>query len=314
MKLTQGTVIVFLAAAAAFTITGCGKEASTDANAAASDAVSEESSTEESSTEGSSAEESSDEVKEIVIGIGSTYNPFCYLDEDGNQQGWDYEVLKRVDELLPQYSFTYEATEFSNILVGLDADKYDIAVHHYGYNEERNKNYLYAKVANWPGTGYVIAAIPGQDYKTEADLQGHTSRVSSTSNVSFLLETYNESLGEGEEPIELVYDDADGEVLWNNIYTGVYDSYIVDEFTFDTYNAAYGGILEKYGKDLLQDIEGYGTRTGTYFIYNYGDEELQTAIDEALDQLIQDGTLAELSTEVFGTDYITDNIDRLYAE
>lgn len=253
------------------------------------------------------------EVREILIGIGSSYNPFCYLDENEELQGYDYWVTQEIQKKLPQYKFVYEATEFSNILVGLDADKYDIAVHHYGWNAERDSKYLYAQVANWGGTGYVIAAAPGLDIQSEDDLRGLSVQCSATNNTSYLLEQYNEGLPE-EEQIQIVYDDASGEVLWNNIANGVYDATIVDEFSFDQANPKYGNILEKYGNDVLGDVaraEQDIIKTGTYFIYNYGDEQLRDDIDAALYELIEDGTLASLSEQHLGRDYITENVDKL---
>lgn len=252
------------------------------------------------------------EVKEITIGIGNSYNPFCYLDEDGNLAGYDYEVAKAIDELLPQYEFKYEPTEFANILVGLDSDTYDIAVHHYAWNADRIKKYLYAEVPDWPGTGYVIAALPDLDIKDVSDLQGLSVEVGATSNAAYLLENYNKTLSD-DKKINLIYDTATGEQQWNNILSGIVDATVMDEFTFDQYYAAFGGKLQKYGENVLQDIEGYGS-VATYFIYNYGDEELQQAIDGATQQLIDDGTLAKISKKIFNKDYVTDGFAELAKE
>lgn len=305
-KVMKKLTAVLLSGAMTLGIAGCSEPEEPSAPAV-SNLESSAGSSDESTTGGDT------EVRQILIGIGSSYNPFCYLDENEELQGFDYRVTQAIQERLPQYEFVYEPTEFSNILVGLDTDKYDIAVHHYGWNAERDANYLYAQVADWGGTGYVIAAAPGLDIQDENDLKGLYVQCSPTNNVSYLLEQFNEGLPE-EEQIHIVYDEASGEVLWNNIANGLYDATIVDEFSFDQANPKYGNILEKYGDDVLGDIarsEQDIIRTGTYFIYNYGDEQLRDDIDAVLYELIQDGTLAQISIEVFGVDYITENVDKL---
>lgn len=263
----------------------------------------------EESTVASSESDYKGEVKEIKVGIGNSFKPFCYLDENSKEAGFDYEVIKAVDDLLPQYKFTYEPTEFANILVGLDSKTYDIAVHHYGWNSARAAKYLYAKVPDFPGTGYVIEAKPGRNFKTEADLQGLTVEVGVSSNVAYLLENYNKTLP-SDKQVKLVYDTATAEQGWSNIVNGVYDAAIPDEFTFDQNSKAFGNNLTKYGQNILQSVNGAGTDVGTYFIYNYGSEELQAAVDGALQQLIDNGSIAKISTKILGKDYVTDGFNK----
>ncbi len=69
------------------------------------------------------------EVKTIRVGTGNSYNPACYLDDNGEIAGYDYEVLKAVDELLPQYKFEYQTFDFQNVLLSLDSGKIDLAAH-----------------------------------------------------------------------------------------------------------------------------------------------------------------------------------------
>ena len=62
-----------------------------------------------------------DGVTKIIVGTGNAYEPYCYLDENGNLAGYEYEVLKAVDELLPQYEFEYQTSDFTNVAISLDA-------------------------------------------------------------------------------------------------------------------------------------------------------------------------------------------------
>lgn len=237
--------------------------------------------------------------KKIVVGIGSTYNPFCYLDENGKQAGYDYEVLKAVDELLPQYEFDYEATEFKNILVGMDAGKYDIAAHHYAINEERKAKYLYSTVPNFYYGGYVFAAKKGRtDIKSLDDLQGKKVWVSSTSNVAYYLEDYNTK--HTDSKIDIIYSDETYDQIIQKIDNGSYDGLAIQGYDVDVYNKAYGNKLEAVIDNILNQNK---EDTGTYYIFRKGSEELQKAVDGALTQLRDSGKLSELSVKILGADY-----------
>ena len=63
------------------------------------------------------------DVKKIIVGTGHAYEPYCYLDENGNLAGYEYEVLKAVNELLPQYEFTYETFDFANQRIFVDFER-----------------------------------------------------------------------------------------------------------------------------------------------------------------------------------------------
>ena len=53
--------------------------------------------------------------------------PYTYVDDEGNFTGYDFEVLKLIDEKLEQYEFNYTALEQDALLVGLQSGKYDLA-------------------------------------------------------------------------------------------------------------------------------------------------------------------------------------------
>lgn len=252
------------------------------------------------SAESTTTERTVTDAKTIKIGIGNSFNPMCYVDEDGNLQGYDYETLKKIDELLPQYEFEYEPTEFKNILVGLDTDNYDIAVHHYGWNEERAKKYLYGEVGNFDYGGYTFRAAKGSSIVigSEEDLGGLKIAVSTSSNVAYLTEKFNTD--HPDNPITIIYDDGTTEQHLASLNSGIYDGLLSTSFNDSLDKAAYGDIFDVTGSGLFYDYE---KRNGCYFIYNYGDEQLKQDIDAAQQELLDSGWQKELSEKILGTDY-----------
>ena len=42
-------------------------------------------------------------VQKIIVGTGNGYEPYCYLDENGELAGYEYGVLKEVDKLVDRW-------------------------------------------------------------------------------------------------------------------------------------------------------------------------------------------------------------------
>ncbi len=237
-----------------------------------------------------------EEVRTVRIGIGNAYNPFCYLNEDEELTGYEYEVLKKVDELLPQYEFAYEPTEFANILVGIDTGSYDMGVHGFGFNEDRASKYLYSEVPSVTTGGYVILSSEGKDFETLEDLAGKKIQVKTGSNVSNMLEKYNEE--NPDKAVEIVYEDSENEQIVSNLVNGVYDAYINEKIDADQWVKQFEG-LQEYGANIFGDQAD----AGCYYLYNKEEEQLQKDISEALQQLHDEGVTGEISVEYLGEDY-----------
>ncbi|MGG5317065.1 transporter substrate-binding domain-containing protein [Enterococcus sp. AZ072] len=248
------------------------------------------------SATGDSDAASADDVRVVKIGIGNAYNPFCYLDENEELAGYEYEVLKLVDEKLPQYKFSYEPTEFSNILVGLDTGTYDMGVHGFGWNEDRAKKYLYSETPSVTTGGYVILGAEGKNFKTLDDLAGKKVQVKTGGNVSNLLETYNKE--NPKKAVEIVYEDSENEQIVSNLTNGVYDAYINEKIDADQWVKQFDG-LEQYGSNIFGDKAD----SGCYYLYNKDDEQLEKDVSAALKELHEEGKTGKLSTEYLGEDY-----------
>lgn len=54
--------------------------------------------------------------------------PISYIDDNGNPTGYDVEVMKLVDELLPDYQFEYVGTTSDDLLIGVEQGKYQVGV------------------------------------------------------------------------------------------------------------------------------------------------------------------------------------------
>ena len=238
-----------------------------------------------------------DGAKTVVVGIGNGYEPYCYLDKEGNLAGYDYEVLKAVNKLLPQYKFEYQTYDFKNVLLSLDAGKIDLAAHQYEKNEEREKKYLFGKESYTTYTTYITIANDNNTIHSLEDLQGKRVQVSTGSNSAYLMEKYNEE--HKDHPINLIYTDGSTEEeIVTAIKNHVWDATIMTKRDAAKRNQTFGKgeiILKQVGKPIAT--------SQTYFIFNKDNTELQEAVDGALKQLKDSGKLAEISRSILGDNY-----------
>ncbi|MGY8607962.1 transporter substrate-binding domain-containing protein [Bacillus altitudinis] len=235
------------------------------------------------------------DAKEIVIGTGNAYQPFVYLDENGKLTGYEKAVLDEVDQLLPQYKFKYESFEFKNILPALDAGKVNLAAHQYEINDERQKKYLFGKVGYTDYTSYVVVnKASGHDFQSLDDLAGHKVHTSTGSNFAYLLEQYN---AKHDRKIDIVYGDGGNEILVKNLQNGTVDAALLTKYDVNKLNKQFNANLVTSGKPV--------NVSKTYYLYQKNNTKLQKDIDQALQKLIDNGKLAELSKKILGGDFTT---------
>ncbi|UXC32210.1 MULTISPECIES: transporter substrate-binding domain-containing protein [Bacillus] len=235
------------------------------------------------------------DAKEIIVGTGNAYQPFVYLDENGKLTGYEKAVLVEVDQLLPQYKFKYESFEFKNILPALDAGKVDLAAHQYEINDERQKKYLFGKVGYTDYTSYVVVdKASGHDFQSLDDLAGHKVHTSTGSNFAYLLEQYNKK---HDRKIDIVYGDGGNEILVKNLQNGTVDAALLTKYDVNKLNKQFNANLVTSGKPV--------NVSKTYYLYQKNNTKLQKDIDQALQKLIDNGKLAELSKKILGGDFTT---------
>lgn len=239
---------------------------------------------------GTSAE--SGEVKKIVVGLGNAWAPCDYLDENGNPAGYEYEVLKAVDELLPEYEFEFQPMDFNNILISLDEGKIDLASHTFTLNEERAAKYGYTEESHYQNVVYIVVSKDNTDIHSVDDLQGKNVFASTGEASAEFLEEYNKE--HPDNPINLKYEAFTMEQVVAEISNGTMDAWYCNQGYLDDLNAGYGDKL-KAAEEPLYSVD-------SIFYLDKDNTELKEALDGAIKKLREDGTLKKLSEETIGYD------------
>lgn len=134
MKNIKRLLALSLAGALAVGMTACGNSDSGNSNAA-----SQNSAEKEASADSDAVYRTLDEIKEsgtINIGVFSDKNPFGYVDENGEYQGYDAYFAERIGEDLG-VDINYVSTEAANRIEYLQTGKVDIILANFTVTEER---------------------------------------------------------------------------------------------------------------------------------------------------------------------------------
>lgn len=247
---------------------------------------------------GSQKEATADNPRKVVIGTGTQFKPYCYLDEKGNLAGYELEVLKEIDNRLPQYEFDFETFDFKNILLSLGDGKIDIGAHQFEKNPDREAKYLFGTESYTTFILRIAVAKDNTTINTIDDLQGKTVEVGEGGNDAWVLEEYNKK--HTDNPIKLKYvanQDAVSEI--QELEDGRIDAVISIKRIIDSWNKTYGDKVKTVGDPIAS--------SSTYYIYRKDDTKLQQDIDGVLKEMKADGTLAKISIDVLGGDYTTND-------
>lgn len=235
-----------------------------------------------------------EDVQKIVVGTGTQFPNICFIDEDGNLNGYDIEMVKAIDEKLPEYEFEFQTMDFPNLLVSLETDKIDFVAHQMEVTEEREEKYLFNKE---PYNVFPLKVTVHQDnneIQSIEDLKGKKVGATPTSSSAVLLEKYN---SEHDLGAEIVYSQSSVDSN-QQLKTGRIDAIVSTPFAVDFVNEQ---------SDAQQKVVGDALSSSkVFFLFNKDETALADRIDEALVELKEEGVVSELSLKWLGADYSVD--------
>ncbi|GAT73861.1 amino acid ABC transporter substrate-binding protein [Microbacterium hydrocarbonoxydans] len=221
----------------------------------------------------------------LTVATEGTYRPFSFHGDGGTGEltGFDVEIIQAVAEKL-DLEVEFQETQWDAIFAGLDAGRFDVIANQVTINDEREAKYLFSAPYT-VSPGVIVVAEDDDSISSFDDLDGKTAAQSLTSN-------WNELAVESGAKVEAVEGWAQAVEL---LRQGRVDATINDKLTFLDYETTDGPT----GLKIAAETEEAGEQA---FAFTKDKEALVAAIDEALEELRADGTLAEISEKYFGAD------------
>ena len=241
------------------------------------------------------ANKDSGDVKTVKVALAPGFYPITYADDNGEAAGYDVEVIKAIDELLPQYEFTFDIVEKETMNVGVETGTYQVGINSMFKTPEREEIYLFPET-NMGYTAVGAISKEGEDkihsFKDIYDrgLKLHPTNASGT--IANVIADWNEANPDAPLDIEIVSNVDNNEAL-NAVRSGEYDAYI-----------HLLPVINLWGEELISGLQISDPLdvVPTYPIINKDEAQLKDDINEALKKLKDDGTLSKISNDTFGYD------------
>lgn len=221
----------------------------------------------------------------LLIGTEGTYPPFSFHDEKGNLTGFDVEISREVAKRLG-VDAEFSETQWDALFAGLDAKRFDMIANQVGIREDRQKKYDFS---NPYISSAAVLVVPkdNKDVTSFEDIEGLKSGQSLTSNYGELAKQYGADLVGVEgfnQAIELLNSKR-------------VDVTINDNLTVLDY-------LKQKPDAPIKIAATHEDASQSGLMFRKGSETLVKEVNQALQDMIDDGTYLKISEKWFGEDVL----------
>ena len=271
------TALFLTASLSLLALTGCGQSNAPAENAADNTTAQEE-----------QAADLLAQIRErgtITIATEGTWAPWTYHDENDQLVGYDIEVARAVAEKLGVEPEFIEG-EWDGLLAGVDSGRYDIMANGVDIDPAREEQYDFSVPYAYNRVAIIVQG-DNTDITSFEDLAGKTTANTLNSTYAILAEENGATV--------TAVDDLNQTI--ELLLSGRIDATLNSEVTYYDYMNEHPDANLKIAA-LTEDA----TEVGIPMRSGEETASLREAIDAALTELSEDGTLSELSNKYFGTD------------
>lgn len=247
------------------------------------------------STSQSAAAASKVTAETVTVAFSAASRPLSYVNDAGQPDGYEIQVLREIDELLPQYAFDFiDIPDDSDLLVGVETGKYDLGVKGAWVTDERRQKFIFPQNPIGATTIGLLYRTGNADTYTDLEAFGRAGGrlipISPQSAQYSVIAEFNEA--HPDAAIELVpaevFDTADA-YRW--IIEGRYDGYFVTRTGYERTILEDDSPYHQYAEQL-----SYFTYQAlpTWPLFNRENQAIADACDEAFLQLFESGRIDEL--------------------
>lgn len=221
----------------------------------------------------------------IVIATEGMWKPWTYHDDDDILTGFDVELGKLIAEKLG-VTAEFAESEFNSGLAGVDSKRYDIMINGIDITESRKEKYDFSDPYCYNHTALIVLK-DNNDITSFEDLKGKKTANTLQSSYAALAESFGAEVtgvNDFSETIQL-------------LTTGRIDATLNDYMTYLDY-------MTSNPDANIKVATVYQDATSVAIVMRKGEETttLREAINQALQELRDDGTLTNLSIKYFGED------------
>ncbi|MET2829803.1 transporter substrate-binding domain-containing protein [Mesorhizobium shangrilense] len=218
---------------------------------------------------------------EISVATEGTYPPFSMRAPNGDLDGLEIRVMKEIARRLG-LNYRPVLVKWESVLIGLEADQYDIISDGMDITSERQKKVTFAD--GWLESGGRIIVHDGSNITKPTDVKGRTVGALVASSWTKLAEGLGGDVKTYKSESDAIQDLANGNI----------DAVITDSIA-GAYDIKTSGLPLKMVEEPISSIQkGFAVKKGK--------PHLVAAVNKALADMIADGTYAKLTIDLIGVD------------
>jgi len=213
----------------------------------------------------------------LTIATSPDFPPFESLGENGEVFGIEIDILNLICAELG-VELEINQMDFESVLPGIQAGKYDVGVSGISVTPDREENTLFT--APYCLAAQAIVVLKDSPITCKADLEGKTVSVQTGTTAEEFC------MGAG-YTVNAYTANADAQEA---LVSGKVDAWVIDDLTAAEMVKLYN---EEHGETLVVLSEAMTTEPYA-FAFMKGNDDLVNAINEIINKLVADGTVAEI--------------------
>ncbi|ERG66829.1 transporter substrate-binding domain-containing protein [Exiguobacterium chiriqhucha] len=225
-----------------------------------------------------------DEIKEdgtLTVGTAGTLYPASFREEDSDTlTGFDVELMKEVGKRL-DLEVQFKEMAFDNMLTSVQNGQVDVAANDISVTEDRKEKFAFSTPYKYTYGTAIVRKSDLSGIESLEDLKGKKAAGEATTVFMDVARQY------GAE--EVIYDNATNDQYLRDVSTGRTDV-ILNDYYLQTLALAF---FPEFDITIHPDI-AYNPQE-VAFLMDKENAELQENIDRVLAEMLEDGTVKELS-------------------
>lgn len=226
------------------------------------------------------------EEGKLTVGTSGTLLATSFRDEEsGELTGFEVEVVRELGERLG-LEIEFRELGFDEMLTSVSTGQLDMAANDIEVTEDMTDKFLFSTPIKYSYGTAVVRKDDLSGIESLEDLEGKKAAGASTSVYMQIARDY------GAE--EVTYDNATNEIYLRDVSIGRTDV-ILNDYYLSTFGVA---AFPELNITIHPDIKYLPSEVG--LVMNEDNEELLEQVNGALEEMLADGTISDISAEFFG--------------
>lgn len=231
--------------------------------------------------------EAVEEAGELVVGTSGTLIAASFYDENDELTGYDVEVLREVANRL-ELDVSFEIMGVDSMLPAVKSGRIDVAANDMSITEKRKEEFNFSDPYKYSYTTMAVREADNSGIESLEDLEGKRAGGGATTVYSQIAEHYGAEV--------VTYGNAPNEAYLRDVSDGTTDL-VMNDYYLTKFGVA---AFPDFGLHLHPTLKFYPTEQAV--IIPKGADTLTEKINEAIQEMHEDGTLTELAIEFYEED------------